>query len=67
MADYLDDALPERDKIRLEAPLSACPHCREYLVQMRITIDTLGRVEPDELSTDALEELVSLYRRWRAD
>ena len=26
-----------------------------------------GPVGPDQLSDDALDELVSLYRRWRAD
>jgi anti-sigma factor RsiW len=67
MAGYLDDALSARDRERLEAHLASCPHCSEYLTQVRITIDTLGRVEPDDLSEEALGELVALYRRWRAD
>ncbi len=67
MTDYLDDALPERDRARLEAHLADCPHCSEYLVQLRTTIDLLGRVEPDALPDDTLDELVALYRRWRAD
>lgn len=67
MADYLDGRLTATDVQRLEAHLAACPHCSEYLAQLRLTIDALGRAEPDALSEDALDELVGLYRRWRAD
>ena len=44
-----------------------CAHCGEYLAQLRTTIDTLGRVAPDDLEPEALDELVALYRRWRSD
>ena len=64
MADYLDGRLGVRDRERLERHLAACPHCSEYLAQLRVTIDALGHAEPDVLSDDALDELVSLYRRW---
>jgi len=66
MAAYLDGALDSRDADRLEAHLADCPHCSEYLAQLRVTIDTLGRVEPDDLPDEALDELVGLYRRWQA-
>lgn len=65
MTDYLDDALSPRDRARLEDHLAACPHCGEYLAQMRAIIDAAGRVEPDDLPPDALDELVGLYRSWR--
>lgn len=65
MTDYLDDALSPRDRARLEDHLAACPHCGEYLAQMRAIIDAVGRVEPDDLPPDALDELVGLYRSWR--
>lgn len=65
MTDYLDDALSPRDRARLEDHLAACPHCGEYLAQMRAIIDAAGRVEPDDLPPHALDELVGLYRSWR--
>lgn len=67
MAGYLDGALTARDRARLEGHLAGCPHCSEHLAQLRVTIDTLGRVEPDDLAPEALDELVSIYRRWQAD
>jgi anti-sigma factor RsiW len=66
MTDYLDDALSPRDRVRLVAHLADCPHCSEYLAQIRVTIATLGRIEPDDLEPEVVGELVALYRRWRA-
>jgi anti-sigma factor RsiW len=67
MSDYLDRRLPMREARRLERHLADCPHCHEYLEQLRVTIDALGRVRPDDLSGKALEELVAVYRRWREE
>ena len=67
MVDYLDVRLADRDAVRLESHLSACPHCSEYLAQLRVTIDVLGRAEPDTLSDEALDDLVGVYRQWRAE
>jgi anti-sigma factor RsiW len=66
MAGYLDGALTARDRDRLEAHLADCPDCSEHLAQLRVTIDALGHVEPDDLSDDALEDLVGLYRQWKS-
>ena len=62
MSDYVDDVLSRRDRQRLEAHLATCPHCTEYLAA---TITATGHVQPDDLSEEALDELVTLYRRWR--
>jgi anti-sigma factor RsiW len=66
VGDYLEGALPPADAARLEAHLAECPHCSEYLAQLRVTIDALGRVEPEVLTDEAVDDLVDLYRRWRA-
>jgi anti-sigma factor RsiW len=65
MTAYLDGALDDADRERLEAHLAECPHCSEYLAQLRVTIEALGKVEVDDLPDDAVDELVGLYRRWR--
>ena len=67
MTDYLDGVLPARDRARLEAHLAGCPHCSEYLAQIEATVAAAGRVDPDDLPPAALDDLVALYRRWRAD
>jgi anti-sigma factor RsiW len=65
MSDYVDGLLDEADRARLEAHLAGCPHCSEYLAQIRDVVAAAGRVEPDDLPPEAVDELVSLYRRWR--
>jgi anti-sigma factor RsiW len=62
---YLDDGLAPDDRERLEAHLAGCPHCSEYLAQVRLTIDALGWAGPEDLPDEAVEELVVLYERWR--
>ena len=53
--------LPRR---RYERHVAACPHCHEYLDQLRDVIAAAGRPEADALSPEAREGLVDLYRRW---
>ena len=65
MTAYLEGALPARERERLEAHLDDCPHCSEYLAQLRITIDALGHVDVDELPDDTVDDLVELYRSWQ--
>jgi anti-sigma factor RsiW len=66
MTDYLEGALSPRDRTRLESHLANCPNCSEYLAQIRATIAAAGHVEVDDLAPEALDDLVSLYRQWRA-
>jgi anti-sigma factor RsiW len=66
MTDYLDNQLTADDRARLEEHLAACPHCSEYLAQLKVTIDALGHAEPDALSDEAVDALVDLYQAWQA-
>ncbi|HEX7276517.1 MAG TPA: zf-HC2 domain-containing protein [Acidimicrobiales bacterium] len=65
VTDYLEGALTPAERARFEAHLAGCPHCTEYLREMRITIAAAGRVEPESLSRAAREDLIALYRSWR--
>jgi anti-sigma factor RsiW len=67
VTDYLEDAMSTGDRRRLESHLDGCPHCHEYFAQMRTTIASVGHVEPESLSPQARDDLIALYRNWRAD
>ena len=67
VTDYLEGALPAADRLRLEAHLAGCPHCTEYLAQMRETIRLAGRLTPDDLTPVMRADLTDLYRRWQAE
>jgi anti-sigma factor RsiW len=67
MTDYLEDALSSRDRARLEGHLAECPHCTEYLAQIRHLIAAAGHIAPDDLPSGTVDGLVALYRTWRTD
>jgi anti-sigma factor RsiW len=67
VTDYLEDALPASSRRRLERHLAGCPHCTEYLAQMRQTIRLAGRITPYDLTPQMRSELTDLYRRWHAE
>jgi anti-sigma factor RsiW len=61
---YLEDGLSPEDRERFERHLASCIGCRNYLEQMRRTIETTGRVQlalPAELE----EKLLEAFRGWR--
>lgn len=64
---YLEGDLTRSDRRRLERHLAGCPHCTEYLAQIRETIRLAGRVTPEELSPQMRVDLTEVYRRWRAE
>jgi anti-sigma factor RsiW len=65
MSDYIDGVLSRRDRRRLERHLADCPHCSAYLQQLRESIKASGRVGPEVLSPEALDELTDVYRKFR--
>ena len=67
VTDYLEGALSTADRKRFERHLAGCPHCTEYLAQIRETIRLAGRLTPEDLTPDMTSDLTSLYRSWRAE
>ena len=67
VTDYLEGSLSGRARRRFEAHLAACPHCTEYLAQMRETISLTGRLEPEDLTPQMRDEFTDLYRRWQSE
>jgi anti-sigma factor RsiW len=65
VTDYLEGALRGPARRRFEKHLAGCPHCTEYLAQIRETIWLAGRVTPEDLSPQMRDDLTDLYRRWR--
>jgi predicted anti-sigma-YlaC factor YlaD len=67
VTDYLEGALSRRQRRRFEFHLRGCPNCSAYLEQIRVTIELTGAIDPDELSPEAKQDLIDLYRRWRSE
>jgi anti-sigma factor RsiW len=67
VTNYLEGALPRADRRRYEGHLAGCPHCTEYLAQMRKTIELTGTLTPADLTPQMQTEFIALYRQWRED
>ena len=67
VTSYLEGALSRRQRRRFEKHLAGCPHCTEYLAQIRETIRLAGRVTPEDLTPQMREDLTDVYRRWRSE
>ncbi|MCU1501935.1 MAG: putative transrane anti-sigma factor [Ilumatobacteraceae bacterium] len=60
ITDYLEGVLPRRLVKAIELHLASCPHCSEYLGQMRRTIEISGALPVD---TDVPDELLDALQR----
>jgi anti-sigma factor RsiW len=67
VTDYLEGSLGRAERRRFERHLAECPHCSEYLAEMRVTIRLTGRVTTDDLSPQMRDDLIDLYRQWQSD
>jgi anti-sigma factor RsiW len=62
---YLDGALPDEAVSLVDHHLADCPHCREYLNQMRATIAMTHAITQDDIDTmpaDVRERLTRAFR-----
>jgi anti-sigma factor RsiW len=62
VTDYLEGELDDETRADLEAHLGLCPGCDTYFAQMRRTIDQLGHVPVETLSSRAQDELLAAFR-----
>jgi predicted anti-sigma-YlaC factor YlaD len=62
VTDYLEGALSASDALLIDRHLASCEGCRRYLQQMRITMDTLGRLGEDDVPVEMRERLLAAFR-----
>jgi len=62
---YLEGVLPDEVVILVEVHLADCPHCREYLSQMRLTITKTRAVndaDVDAMPAEVRDRLMQAFR-----
>jgi anti-sigma factor RsiW len=62
---YLEDTLPADDRRAFDEHLALCPGCDRYLAQFRTTIDLLGELPEESLSSPGRERLLDAFAQWR--
>jgi predicted anti-sigma-YlaC factor YlaD len=62
VTDYLEGAISDAERARIEAHLDICEGCRNYLQQFEITIAATGRLTEEEVPPEAISPLMEAFR-----
>ncbi|HEX2086399.1 MAG TPA: zf-HC2 domain-containing protein [Solirubrobacteraceae bacterium] len=65
VTDYLEDALPDDVRTRVEMHLVICRGCELYLGQTRGTIDAVSALGVDGGDPEGMQGLLEAFRGWR--
>ena len=65
ITEYLEEVLPPVDRARFDKHLGECLGCRIYLDQMRLTIQSAGRLSDESLPPQGREALLHAFRAWK--
>jgi anti-sigma factor RsiW len=65
VTDYLEGALPRRDRRRMERHLRDCHGCTAYLEQVRATVRLLGELPPEPADPHTRDALLAAFRELR--
>jgi anti-sigma factor RsiW len=62
---YLEDVLPPDERALVEQHLASCDGCEAYVQQMRLTIQAIGHVSEDAITSKTREDVLAIFRSWR--
>ena len=65
VTDYLEGSLPAEQRLLFEEHLAFCDWCQSYLQQMRETIRLTGTLREGDLTPEARDGLLGVFRDWR--
>jgi anti-sigma factor RsiW len=66
VTDWMEGALVDDDRLVLEEHLAICPHCTEYVEQLRLTTATLRETTDPAPPPAARAALLEAFRRERS-
>jgi anti-sigma factor (TIGR02949 family) len=65
VSDYLEQALTAEEAALFEQHLNFCEGCVWYVDQLRTTVETIGRIQEEDLPEQTRERLMTAFRDWR--
>ncbi|HSB39217.1 MAG TPA: zf-HC2 domain-containing protein [Gaiellaceae bacterium] len=66
VTEYIEGSLLPEDRDRFEQHVVLCDGCAYYLEQMRTTIDVSGSLTEEAIAPEAQEDLLRVFRDWKA-
>ena len=67
ITEYLEGSMPLVQRIRFQIHLGLCVGCRHYLRQMKLTIQTLGKLPVEPMPPDIRDEMLHRFRNWKKE
>jgi anti-sigma factor RsiW len=64
---YLEGVLPPDRHAQVEAHLRCCDGCVAYVEQMRVTLDVVGHLAPEDVDPRMEQSLLDAFRAWKTD
>lgn len=64
---YREGALAPDERARFEAHLAICPPCVHYVEQLDLTVRTLGGLNAQIEQEPFTQQLLKLFRAWKAE
>ncbi|MGB0910097.1 MAG: zf-HC2 domain-containing protein [Nitrospirales bacterium] len=65
VTEYLEGAMPWSTRIRFHMHLGLCSACRNYLQQMKYTVQTLGKIPAEPISPQVRDALLKRFKDWK--
>ena len=66
VTDYLEGTLPPALQDAADRHLADCPHCREYLDQIRRALAVAQGLRDDDVPTDVVDALTRAFAEYRS-
>jgi hypothetical protein len=66
-SDYLDKEMSLMQKLQFKLHLFMCHSCRRFVKQFKVTIGTVGRLEPEQVSDEAIDKQVKTIMKKTKD
>ena len=65
VTDYLEGAMASGDTALFEQHLNFCDGCVWYVDQLRMTVETAGRLREEDVPPATRERLMAAFRDWK--
>jgi len=65
VTEYLEGKLSLGERLKFQMHLGMCKHCRAYLRQMKLTIETLGHLPAEPIPDAVRDELLDRFKSWK--
>lgn len=62
VTDWMEGALPDTDRLQVEEHIAICPHCNDYVAQLRLAAETLRQALRPAAPPPARSALLDAFR-----